>query len=205
MNSLFLYLHRKSRKQKFQLFLRLLRPTPAMRILNVGASGPHHALAEQFESEYEHRGQITGGGIALSEVQDYRDSFPGVKALVFDGCAIPFPDRSFDIVYSNALIEHLPGWESQQRFAAEVARVGRGWFVSTPNLRYPIEPHYHLPFVQFLPQRWQRRMVTRLGKIPYENLYLLTQSQLGQLFPEGYVCGCRVTFYAETVIAYRRP
>jgi hypothetical protein len=205
MNRLFTYLHRKSREQKFQLFLRLLQPTPAMRILNVGASGPHLALPEQFECEYEHRGQITGGGISFSEVQDYRDSFPGVKAAVFDGCALPFPDRSFDIVYSNAVIEHLPGRESQQRFAAEVARVGRGWFVTTPNPWYPIEPHYHLPLVQFLPQRWQRRIVTGLGKVPYENLYLLTQSRLGQLFPEGNICGCRVTFYSETLIAYRRP
>lgn len=205
MNKLFIYLHRKSREQKFQLFLRLLRPTPAMRILNVGASGPHHALAEQFESRYEHPGQITGGGISLSEVQDYRGSFPGVKSLVFDGCALPFLDKSFDIVYSNAVIEHLPGRESQQRFAAEVARVGLGWFVTTPNLWYPIEPHYHLPFVQLLPQRWQRRLATKLGKVPYENLYLLTKSQLRELFPEGYVLGCRVTFYPETLIAYRRP
>jgi hypothetical protein len=176
-----------------------------MRILNVGASGPHHALPDQFESEYEPRGQITGGGISLSEVQDYRRSFPGVKSLVFDGCALPFLGKSFDIVYSNAVIEHLPGGESQQRFAAEVARVGRGWFVTTPNLWYPIEPHYHLPFVQLLPQRWQRRLVTKLGKVPYENLYLLTKSQLRELFPEGDVLGCRVTFYSETLIAYRRP
>ncbi len=205
MNRLFIYLHRKSRERKFQLFLQLLQPAPAMRILNVGASSPHHALPEQFESEYEHRDQVTGGGISFSEVRDYRDTYAGVKAAVFDGCALPFPDKSFDIVYSNAVIEHLPGRKSQQRFAAEVARVGRGWFVTTPNLWYPVEPHYHLPFVQFLPQSWQRRLVASLGRAPYENLYLLTESQLGQLFPGGRVCGCRVTFYPETLIAYRKP
>ncbi len=205
MNRLFNYLHRKSREQKFRLFLRLLRPTPATRILNVGASGPHHALPEQFESQYEHLGQITGGGISLSQVQDYRDSFAGVKSLVFDGCALPFTDESFDIVYSNAVIEHLPDRESQRRFAAEVARVGRGWFVTTPNLWYPIEPHYHLPFIQFLPQQWQRGLVSKLGKVPYENLRLLSKSQLRELFPHGGVIGCRVTFHSETLIAYRRP
>lgn len=205
MNRLFIYLHRKSRERKFRLFLGLLRPSPATRILNVGASGSHHALPKQFESEYEHRGQITGGGISFSEVQDYRDGFPGVKSVVFDGCALPFVDKSFDIVYSNAVIEHLPDLRSQQRFAAEVARVGRGWFVTTPNLWYPVEPHYHLPFVQFLPQRWQRRLVTKLGKVPYENLRLLSKSQLRELFPQGCVLGCRVTFYSETLIAYHRP
>ena len=67
MNRLFLYLHRKSREQKHRLFLRLLRPTPKMRILNVGASGTSIGLPEQLESFYEHREQIIGGGISLAE------------------------------------------------------------------------------------------------------------------------------------------
>src|SRR5260370_39266414 len=108
MNRLFSYFHAKSREEKFRLFVKLLKPTPATRILNVGASGPNFALAEQFESLYAYCDQVTGGGISLSEVQDYRRSFPGVKSVVFNGCTLPFPDVSFDIVYSNAVIEHLP-------------------------------------------------------------------------------------------------
>jgi hypothetical protein len=205
MNKLFSYLPTKSRQEKFRLFVRLMKPTPAMHILNVGASGPNCAFAEQFESLYEHPNQVTGGGISLSEVQDYRHSFPGVKTLVFDGCALPFRDKSFDVVYSNAVIEHLADHDAQQRFAAEVVRVGRGWFVTTPNLYYPVEPHYHLPLVQFLPQSWQRSLVKNLGRTPYGNLNLLTKRRLQRLLPDGDVIGCRVTFYPETIIAYRLP
>jgi Methyltransferase domain len=202
MNKLFSYLHTKSREEKFRLFVKLLKPTPSMRILNVGASGPNCAFAEQFESLYEHPNQVTGGGISLPEVQDYRHSFPGVKTLVFNGCALPFRDKSFDVVYSNVVIEHLADHHAQQRFAAEAIRVGIG---STPNLYYPVEPHYHLPLVQFLPQRWQRSLVKGLGRTPYGNLNLLTKQQLQQLLPDGGVIGCRVTFYPETLIAYRPP
>jgi 2-polyprenyl-3-methyl-5-hydroxy-6-metoxy-1,4-benzoquinol methylase len=205
MNRLFSYFHAKSHEEKFRLFVKLLKPTPAMRILNVGASGPNFAFAEQFESLYEHRNQVIGGGISLSEVQDYQRSFPGVKTLVFNGCALPFRDKSFDVVYSNAVIEHLADRYAQQRFAAEVVRVGRGWFVTTPNLWYPIEPHYHLPLVQLLPQGWQRGLVRALGRTPYDNLNLLTKNQLQRLLPGGDVIGCRVTFYSETLIAYRAP
>jgi SAM-dependent methyltransferase len=151
MNRLLLHFHRKSREQKHRLFETLLRPTPGMRILNVGATGAHLGLAEQFESFYPHRWRIVGGGISFAEAQDYRSSFPGVQAVVFDGCALPFGDKAFDIVYSNAVIEHLPSPAHVERFAAEVQRVGKAWFVSTPNRWYPIEPHYHLPLVQFLP------------------------------------------------------
>jgi Methyltransferase domain len=205
MNHLLLYLHRKSREQKHRLFLRLLRPTPEMRILNIGASGTAIGLPEQFESFYEGRSQIIGGGISYADAQDYRSSFPGVQAVVFDGCALPFADQSFDIVYSNAVLEHLPDYEMVRRFAGEVRRVGNGWFITTPNFWYPFDPHYHLPFVQFLPQTTQRSLVTRLGKTPYEHLHLLTAKQLRRLFPGGKVVSSRVTFYPETLIAYRPP
>ncbi|PYX54623.1 MAG: hypothetical protein DMG76_20940 [Acidobacteria bacterium] len=121
------------------------------------------------------------------------------------GCALPFRDKSFDVIYSNAVIEHLVDHDAQQHFAAEVARVGRGWFVTTPNLYYPVEPHYRLPMVQFLPQRWQRSLIRSLGRTPYGNLNLLTKRQLQRLLPDGGVIGCRVTFYSETLIAYRPP
>jgi hypothetical protein len=126
MNKLFSYLHTKSREEKFRLFVKLLNPTPSTRILSVGASGPNFRFAEWFESLYEHPNQVTGGGISLSEVQDYRYSFPGVRSLVFHSCALPFRDKSFDVVGSNAVIEHTADHYAQQRFAAEGVRVGRG-------------------------------------------------------------------------------
>ncbi len=205
MNRLFLYLHRKSREKKHKLFLELLRPTPQMRILNVGASGIHVGLPEQLESFYEYRSQITGGGISFADVEDYRNSFPGVQAIVFDGCALPFIDQSFDIVYSNAVLEHLPGTKSVERFAAEVQRVGKGWFITTPNFWYPVDPHYHLPFVQLLPETLLRLLVRTLGKTPYDHLHLLTKKQLQKLFSAGEVVSPRITFYPETLIAYRPP
>jgi hypothetical protein len=205
MHSLLLSLHRRSREKKYRLFTELMRPTAATRILNVGATGTTTGLAEQLESSYPHPKKITGGGINLSEVQDYRRSFPDVTAMMFDGCALPFPDKSFDIVYSNAVLEHLPGSDLVQRFAAEVQRVGRGWFVTTPNFWYPFDPHYHLPFVQLLQQGAQRSLVRKLGKTPYDYLHLFSARELRKLFPTSKIIGCRVTFYPETLIAYRAP
>lgn len=202
MNRLFADLHRRSRRKKARLFVELFGPTAATRILNVGATGRLSGLADQFESFYPHHEHVVGGGLSFNDVRDYRLSFPRARAVVFDGCALPFPDQSFDIVYSNAVIEHLPSREMQRSFAREVQRVGRAWFVTTPNLWYPVELHYHLPFVQFLPPRWQQRLVGALGRVPYPALTLLGRRELGRLFPRGRVMGCRVTFYPETLIAY---
>jgi SAM-dependent methyltransferase len=205
MNRFFLALHRKSREKRHRLFMELLRPTESTRILNVGATGANIGLPEQLEYWYPHPECVTGGGLSYEEAVDYRASFPAVTPVVFDGCALPFANQSFDIVYSNAVLEHLPGPEFVARFAGEVQRVGKGWFVSTPNFWYPIDPHYHLPLVQFLSQGVQQRLVKKLGRIPYDHLHLQTSGDLSRLFPTSKVIGCRVTFYPETLIAYRAP
>lgn len=205
MNSLLQSLHRRSREKKYQLFMQLLRPDAATRILNVGATGIGTGLPDQLEAAYPFQENITGGGINRSELMDYKRSFPKATALMFDGCRLPFPDKSFDIVYSNAVIEHLPGEDLVRSFAAEVQRVGRGWFVTTPNFWYPFDPHYHLPFIQLLPQDTQRELVQKLGKTPYDYLHLFSKREMRKLFPTSKVIGCRVTFYPETLIAYHAP
>lgn len=187
------------------MFMELMRPQPNARILNVGTTGSRIGFWEQLEHWYPYPERITGGGLHVEAVEDYKESFPKVTAMVFDGCALPFADKSFDIVYSNAVLEHLPGPDFVVRFAKEVQRVGKGWFVSTPNFWYPVDPHYHLPLVQLLSQEAQRKLVTRLGKTPYEYLHLLSRRELSRLFPSSRVAGCRVTFYPETLVAYRVP
>jgi Methyltransferase domain len=76
-----------------------------------------------------------------------------------DGCALPFGDRSFEIVFSNSVIEHVGTWERQQAFAREALRVGRRIWVQTPAREFFMEPHLIAPFVHWLPRRLQRRLI----------------------------------------------
>ena len=74
-----------------------------------------------------------------------------------DGRALPFRDEAFDVVFSNSVIEHVGDAASQRRFAREVARVGRAYWVQTPNRWFPVEQHLLTPLVHWLPKSWQRR------------------------------------------------
>jgi hypothetical protein len=118
--------------------------------------------------------------------------------VVGDGCALPFGNRTFDVAFSNSVIEHLGTLEAQVRFAQEFRRVGRGYFLQTPNRRFPIEPHYLFPFFQFLPVSVQRWLHTHFDigtftkTAPFGTIRLMTQGELLQLFPEARVVPERI-------------
>ena len=59
------------------------------------------------------------------------------------------------------MIEHVGDAASQERFAREVARVGRAYWVQTPNRWFPVEQHLLTPLVHWLPKRWQGAIVRR--------------------------------------------
>lgn len=80
--------------------------------------------------------------------------------MIGDGRRLPFPDQSFGVVFSNSAIEHVGGLEGQRQFAREIMRVGRSFYVQTPNRWFLVEPHLLTPLVHFLP-KWMRRSLLR--------------------------------------------
>jgi len=145
------------RQQRMKTFYESLGITSKTKILDVGGSpfiweiAANHGLP-RIES-------IT----CLNLFDMDRSTFPSnVQWVVGDGRSLPFADNEFDVVFSNSVIEHLGGIESQVSFAKEIQRVGREYFVQTPDPRFFIEPHYLSPFVHWLPVDI-RRKVTRFG------------------------------------------
>ncbi|MGH9428840.1 MAG: class I SAM-dependent methyltransferase [Terriglobia bacterium] len=197
-------LSHKSRTKKFELLWEVFQPRPEDRVLDIGASGEVF-LRYTLEDVYPHPERIVAGGYELSEVASARHYYPRPQYAAFDGCSLPFPDKSFDLVFSNAVIEHILGEGRQEQFAKEVMRVGKSWFVTTPNYWHPFESHYHLPFIQFMPRSLQREynrlLGTHIPKGRVQELALLSARQLRQLFPTSRIAKVRVTFWPETLVA----
>jgi hypothetical protein len=81
-----------------------------------------------------------------------RQKHENIRPLVGDATNLAeFADGSFDIVFSNSVIEHLFTFENQRRMAAETQRVGTAYWVQTPNFWFPMEPHFHIPGWQWMP------------------------------------------------------
>lgn len=207
----------RSRGLKLDLFWKLMDPKPGELVLNLGAAPPHVGCAllgsqstdmiEQPEQDPRWKSlQVIGININRDNIREYGSLYPNNWCLVSDGCSLPFADKSMDIVFSNAVIEHLPS-ARQPRMAREIMRVGKSWFVATPNFWYPIEVHHKLPFIHFLPKTWQELIARKLVTWPIsEQINLLTARRIRTLFPNSKILKVRVTFWPESLIAfYREP
>ena len=192
----------RSRIHKFDLFLRELAPTADDSVLDVGVdpSGwgdvKDQGQTNFLEHFYAWPQRITGLG--LHDGVEFRQRYPECSYVQGDGTKLPFADGSFDIVFSNAVIEHVGDEAAQTAFAAEVRRVGRRYFVTTPNRWFPIETHTRLPLVHWLPQSTLRDRLYRAARKPWApgDFRLLSRPQLQRLFPDARIRNLGMTLVA---------
>jgi SAM-dependent methyltransferase len=179
-----------NRKRKLALFLDELRPGPETTIVDVGVGDtgfdtePGVALSHNFfEAMYPWPEQIT----AVSDVPlpNFAQEFPQIAPVTASGTNLPFEDDSFDIAFSNAVLEHVGGPEEQRRFVHELCRVAPKVFVSTPNRRFPLEVHTLVPFLHWLPRSARDRAFAALRRDAWKGVELLNRRELLELFPPG--------------------
>ena len=160
--------------------------------------------------------------ITIVNMPRAREAFDEHFTCVFaDGRALPFADHSFDIVFSNSVIEHVGDGESQRQFAEEITRVGRAYWVQTPNRMFPVEPHLLTPLLHFLPATWQRRiarkftvwaLIERPSPDRWEfyiehylrDIRLLDAGDMQRLFPGAEIVRERLGGLTKALIAVRR-
>jgi ubiquinone/menaquinone biosynthesis C-methylase UbiE len=111
--------------------------------------------------------------------------FPNVEFVLGDGLSLDFPENSFDIVFSNAVLEHVGNYENVEKFILESYRVSRREVILiTPNRWFPLETHTKILFLHWLPKQVFRHFLRILGMDFFskeENLNLLTNRDLKKI------------------------
>ncbi len=107
------------------------------------------------------------------------------KVIIGDGKNTMLKNNSFDIVHSNATIEHVGSFEDQILFVREMYRIAKeSVFIQTPNRFYPVDFHTVLPFIHWLPKKIHREFLKFIKLDFYskeENLNLLTKKELKKI------------------------
>jgi len=146
-----------NRRRKWRLFQDVIRPTAETTVLDVGFSDREYSPNDNFlEKNYAWPENITALGVDAPV--EFPRRYPSIQAVQYDGGDFPFPDKAFDVCWSNAVIEHVGTHAdrrgSQVRFVQEATRVAKTSFITTPNKWFPIEVHTRTPFLHWLPKRW---------------------------------------------------
>lgn len=139
----------KARKIELLLGLDEQRSPGSLLEVGTGSGGIAHYFAHSISREWT---------VSAVDVVDNRQLKDGYHFQLIEGCLLPFPDESFDVVISNHVIEHVGDESNQLLHLRELRRVlkpgGRG-YLAVPNRWMLVEPHYRVALLSWLPRRWR--------------------------------------------------
>lgn len=92
------------------------------------------------------------------------------RFIAGDAMALPFCENSIDVIICAQVYEHVPNDECLVSEIYRVLKPGGTVFFSGPNKLFPIELHYNLPFLHWLPERTADRylQLLKMGDHYYE-------------------------------------
>lgn len=200
------------RERRWRQFLATIRPSPTDLVLDVGGYPwfwtQHELVVQRIDTLNPH-------------VPDWKPSETlehPIRVMTGDGRHMPqIADRSYNIAFSNSVIEHVGSWEDQKSFAKEMVRVGEKLWVQTPAFECPIEPHFLLPFVHWFPRRVRKSLVYWLSPASWiqkwsraqsdalvDEIRLITKNEMQALFPACSILTERLLlFFPKSYIAVR--
>lgn len=177
---------RRNRARKAAMIVDLMRANGCHTVVFAGSQGagslPNSGIVER---------EVTTAAelVAAFDLTCQREA--SANFFYADATRIPLADRSFDLVVSNAVIEHVGGEDEQRRMVVEHDRVGRCWVITTPNRWFPVESHTAMPLLHWS-AKWRDKQpgFTRL----------LSRSEFRALLPPGAVVVGRP--WSGTFLAY---
>ena len=199
----------RMRGRRFRLFTSLIADLPRpLTILDVGGTAAF----------WKNRGLAGDDGLQitvlnLAEEPRVADNLHPVVGDATD--MNEFGDQTFDVAFSNSVIEHLFTIDAQRKMADEVRRVAKAHWVQTPNYWFPMEPHFHMIGWQWLPEPVRVAMIRRRrcgwrGPCPdrdqaraaVREVRLMRGVELRRLFPESDVWGERMFGMVKSWVAH---
>lgn len=161
----------------------LLEPHSGTRVIDLGVTSDRSGDSNFFEKLYPYPQNITAVG--LEDAGFLEQEFPGLVFVKADVCDLPFPDKSFDLAFCSAVIEHVGSRERQQRLVSEASRVAKVVVMTTPNRWFPIEFHTLTPILHWMPVGLFRMFLRITGRTFFareSNLNLLDCASIRRIF-----------------------
>lgn len=193
-----------ARARRMKLFKDRLDVRPGQRVLDLGGTTEIWGLIETPLD-------ITIVNLPGTPVDRTAHGAHRFTFIEGDATAMPaFADRSFDIIFSNSVIEHVGDASKRADFAREARRLAASYIVQTPSIHFPLEPHTGLPFWWYYPRwakeaifrRWER-VLPEYGEM-VQGTTVVSRRELQGLFPDAQIDVERVAGFVKSYTAWRR-
>lgn len=212
---------RWSRNKRAKMFWEQMRPTKESKILDLGSEDGSH-----IANLIPYRDNVMLADINKELLEAGHQKYGFKTTLLNESGKLPFEDKQFDIVYCSSVIEHVgptkvscwdatcgkkfteQSFKHQEEFAKEIDRVGKSYFVQTPNKYFILESHTWLPIIQHLPRQLLVKAIIWLNKwwvkktTPDWSLLGIKQYRI--LFPEAFMLKEKVCGLTKSIIAVKQ-
>jgi hypothetical protein len=201
-------LGQRARMRRWQTFIETFPAIGAMSVLDLGGT-----------VDYWLRAPVQPKTLHLINLEPGAAEPPPSWMRVDTADACQPPDgtlrSSYDLVYSNSVIEHLGGHQQRRLFAANVLRAAPSHWIQTPYRYFPVEPHWVCPGMQYLPLNLRARLgqhwpLVHTPAADYENaleaqmaVELLSITQMRYYFPSSTLLYDRMFGAVKSIIAVK--
>jgi hypothetical protein len=213
-NSLVSRLRRKRSRHVRELIEQTYAEVGRCRIVDLGGRPEYWSM---FDRQFL---EAHGVHITLVNLEPLKDVSADPMFTEAEGSACDlnqFPDGAFDLVHSNSVVEHVGDWDNVEAFAREVRRLAKRYYVQTPYVYFPVEPHFSAVAFHWLPEpiRADMLMKKELGFMPgkardmgeamraVQDARLLSKRMFRYLFPDADQRDERFAGLTKSLIAVR--
>lgn len=224
LQKLFKKYHEKWAKEKFEFFLKNMNLSKDHTILDMG--GGDGSYMDRFKSSL-HNYKVIIADIDENAMQTARNK--GYYTAQIDAASnrLPYNDQEIDCVFCNSVIEHITipkdqlwsersyaddfskdAFAIQEKFAGELRRVAKKYYVQTPHRAFPVEAHTWFPFVGYLGRKNQLWVIKQLNKFWVKKTApdwnLLNEHEMQQLFPDAEIIVWKKYGFKKEIIAIKK-
>jgi hypothetical protein len=173
-------------KYRNKIYLKFIEHIPfnsKTTLIDIGTTNVDLDHENYLVKKYPYKRSITC--LSNQTLSLIKKKFPQIKTIKSDGRETKLKNNKFDIVHSNATIEHVGNFNDQIKFVKETLRISKKYiFITTPNRNFFFDLHTIIPIIHWFPKKIHRLILKKIGHnflSKEENLNLLNNEDLEKI------------------------
>ena len=160
-----LFIFKLLEKYRNKIYLKFIEHIPfnsKTTLIDIGTTNVDLDHENYLIKKYPYKRSITC--LSNQTLSLIKKKFPQIKTIKGDGRKTKLKNNKFDVVHSNATIEHVGNFNNQIKFVKEALRISKKYiFITTPNRNFFFDLHTLIPIIHWFPKKIHRLILKKIG------------------------------------------